>query len=144
MPGGGNCMPAGGEPAGPPGGANPGGRPCGRAGIPIKKSESPDSVYMFLIYTDQVGSWACPVVVRNLVADLAGAAACLWSVSIHSSKSICKPIVHTSRETRRHSTRRHGESGRKTSRRHHSSRRAKPRWCGVQHGVVRRLSLGRV
>lgn len=35
MPGGGNGMPAGGDPEGaPPVGGNPGGRPCGSAGIP--------------------------------------------------------------------------------------------------------------
>jgi len=69
--------------------------------------------------------------------------ACRASVSRIQSSSF-HPHVRTSRESRRHTTRRHRESGRKTSRRHHASRRSKARRRGVQHRVVRRLSLGRV
>ena len=67
---------------------------------------------------------------RGLVSNI-------QSPSIHTN-------IRTSRESRRHTTRRHRESGRKTSRRHHASRRSKPRRRGVQHRVVRRLALSRV
>jgi hypothetical protein len=75
MPGGGNCMPPGGE--GPPGGANPGGRPCGRAGIPVAEVRILCYALSFRIFAYQAGSWACPAEVQILVADLVGEVACL-------------------------------------------------------------------
>lgn len=75
IPGGGNCMPPGGEPAGPPGGGNPGGMPCGRAGRPVNLSESMSFARDSKSNTYRAGSWACQEVVGNLVAGLVGAAA---------------------------------------------------------------------
>jgi hypothetical protein len=69
--------------------------------------------------------------------------ACRGSV-FKARVSYIYPHIRTSRESRRHTTRRHRESGWKTSRRHHASGRSKPRRRGIQHRVVRRLSLSRV